>query len=222
MVKQLREKKKILKGEIETLEKLQKESNIALFQKRIEELKQRIKKRYSETRGRLSWQSWIYKNNWLFGIHYQEPIQKQRVGFDSIPDYLFPTIDGFLDILEIKLPTAEVILDDESHPGSYRWSSKVSEAIGQVVKYLHEIELHQLELQQKIQRRYKDVYKSGIFSIKPRAFILIGSKDGWHEEKLEAFRKLNYSLHGIEILTYSDLLDRGNQIVEMYSKRIEE
>ncbi|MFQ5964568.1 MAG: Shedu anti-phage system protein SduA domain-containing protein [Candidatus Scalinduaceae bacterium] len=221
VVKNLKEKKKILKKEIEAFEQLQNQSNITIFQKRLDELSERIDKNYSETKGANSWQKWIYTNNWLFGIQYQKPIEKQRVGFNSIPDYLFPTIDGFLDILEIKLPTVDVIISDESHPGTFKWSSKTSEAIGQVVNYLHEIELHQLELQQKIQRKYKEEFTSGIFSIKPRAFILIGLKKDWEEEKIEALRKLNYSLHGIEVLTYTDLIVRGQQIIEMYSKKIE-
>lgn len=221
-IKELKNKRQILKGEIEELEQIQNESNIFVFKKRIEELQERIKREppHAETRGKNSWQNWIYKNNWLFGIHYQTAIEKEKVGFGNIPDFLFPTIDGFLDILEIKLPIHDVILKDDSHSGSYRWSQKASEAIGQVVNYLHQLELHQLEIQQKIIREYPDKYKSGIFSIKPRAFILISNKDGWNEIKVEALRKLNYSLHGIEVLTYTDLLNRGLEIVEMYNKKI--
>lgn len=78
---------------------------------------------FHETSGKDSWQNWIYDNNWLFGINYQAPIQKEKVGFDCIPDFLFLSLDGFLDILEIKLPTADVIFEDKSHLGSYSWSS---------------------------------------------------------------------------------------------------
>lgn len=224
-VKGLKEQKKILKSEIEQLEELQKSSNIVLFQNRIKELEKRLdsKKQYHETRGKNSWQAWVYRNNWLFGSNYQTPIEKIRVGFDSIPDYLFPTIDGFLDILEIKLPTHDVILDDTSHAHSFKWSPKVSEAIGQVVTYLHEIEMHQLEIQQKIEENYKHLFNERkIFAIKPRAFILVGRNNDWSAEKKRALRKLNYSLHGIEVLTYDDLLSRGRRIIEMYSADIKE
>ncbi len=222
-VKNLKEQKKLLKSEIEQLEELQKSSNIALFQNRIKELKERLeaKKQFAETRGKNSWQSWIYKNNWLFGSNYQTPIEKEKIGFDSIPDYLFPTIDGFLDILEIKLPSHDVILDDSSHAHSFKWSGKVSEAIGQVVTYLHEIEINQLQIQQKIEENYKNLFnEQKIFVIKPRAFILVGRNTGWSPEKRRALRKLNYSLHGIEILTYEDLLNRGERIIETYNKKI--
>ncbi len=222
VLNELTERKAILKSQVEALEDLKNASNIALFQQRIKQLNERLtgKKRCHETRGKNSWQRWIYENNWMFGIHYQKPIEKEKVGFDNIPDFLFPTIDGFLDILEIKLPTADVIHADDSHPGSYRWSSTANQAIGQVINYLHQMELHQFELEKRIRRAYHNQFGSGIFSIKPRAFILIGTKDAWDEDKIEALRKLNYSLHGIEVLTYTDLLARGQQIIDMYTKNI--
>jgi hypothetical protein len=222
-VKNLKEQKKLLKSEIEQLEELQRSSNIALFQNRIKELKERLesKKQFAETRGKNSWQTWIYNNNWLFGSNYQTPIEKEKIGFDSIPDYLFPTIDGFLDILEIKLPSHDVILDDNSHPHSFKWSGKASEAIGQVVTYLHEIEINQFQIQQRIEENYKELFnEQKIFVIKPRAFILVGRNVDWSPEKRRALRKLNYSLHGIEVMTYDDLLNRGERIVEMYNKKL--
>lgn len=190
------------------------------FQNKLNELKTRLnsKKQYSETKGKNSWQAWIYQNNWLFGSYYQVPIEKEKIGFDSIPDYLFPTIDGFLDILEIKLPSHDVLLNDTSHAHSFKWSAKASEAISQVVTYLHEIEIHQFEIQQKIEENYKELFRDKkIFVIKPRAFILVGRNNSWSPEKKRALRKLNYSLHGIEVLTYDDLLNRGNRMIEMYN-----
>jgi hypothetical protein len=36
----------------------------------------------------------------------------------------------------------------------------------------------------------------------------------WHDLKKEGLRKLNHSLHGIEILTYYDLLERGKSFIK--------
>ena len=129
---------------------------------------------------------------------------------------LVPTVDGFLDILEIKLPSNDVIIEDTSHPGSYRWCGETNKAIGQVVNYLSDIERLQLELSRAI----KNKYGWDIFVIKPRAFIVIGTKDNWDEMKKEALRKLNYSLHGIEVLTYTDLIQRGEEIIQRYTQKI--
>jgi hypothetical protein len=218
LLETLRNEKYELKRDVEILKELKEKSNIYYYQTQLKELSDRLTgdKKYNETSGKNSWQSWIYYNNWIFGITYRPPIEKAQVGFNQIPDYLFPTLDGFIDILEIKLPNKPVILKDESHSGSFRWSGETNEAIGQVVNYLHELEIHQLEIKQKLERTYCKQYKIEIFSIKPRAYIVIGTKTDWDENQKEALRKLNYSLHGIEVLTYSDLQLRGENIMKLY------
>lgn len=219
LLEALRREKYDLKRDVELLKELKEKSNIYYYETKLIELNERLTgtKTYKETSGKDPWQQWIYDNNWIFGITYGPPIEKEKVGFDQIPDYLFPTIDGFIDILEIKLPTADAILKDTSHAGSFRWSAETTEAIGQVVNYLHELELHQLEIKQKLERTYCREFNVEIFSIKPRAYIVVGTKIGWDEYKIEALRKLNYSLHGIEILTYTDLQQRGESLIKLYA-----
>ena len=131
----------------------------------------------------------------------------------NIPDYLFPTLDGFIDMYEIKLPTHEVIVPDRNHKGSFAWSPEANKAIGQCINYLYEIEKHQLELADGIRKEY-DIEVS---FIKPRAFVVISSDKMLSDAKeREALRKLNYSLHGIEVITYSDLERRGKQMLKIY------
>ncbi len=179
----------------------------------LEELSYRLQGNYSETTGSDSWQRWIYKNNWLFGTNYIQVIEKTKISLaGSMPDYLFLTADSFADILEIKLPEEEVIVEDKGHAGAYKWCPKTNEAIGQVVNYLAAIDRLQTELEKEIRR----VYGFSVSFVKPRGFILVGRKDGWNEFKKEALRNLNYSLHGIEVLTYTDLMQRGNEIAKMY------
>ena len=213
---QLKKEIKLKKKELDEIQKLGNASNIAYFTRKLEEFKARLKQDLPETRGSKSWQRWIYNNNWLFGVKYHPPIQKEQIGFDQIPDFLFPTTDGFLDILEIKKPIFDVIIEDKSHPGAFQWSGDTNQAIGQVVNYLHETESHYREIQERIKRNFS----IDIHAIKPRAFILIGDSTRWDETRMESLRKLNYSLHGIEIITYSDLMQRGQDIIDMYTKSI--
>lgn len=175
----------------------------------VAELDSRLKTGgFSETSGDDSWQKWIYKNNWLFGVNYKKPIEKVKINIKGImPDYLFPTLDGFVDILEIKLPDNEVIVEDVSHPGSWKWTTEMNTAIGQVVNYLGEIDRLRLEIESNI----KTQCGSEISLLKPRAFVLIGNSTSWLSDRKEGLRKMNHALHGIEVLTYKDLLDRGNQ-----------
>lgn len=139
ILKELRKEKKVLKRDVENLKEIQKQSSFHFYSEKLIEFKMRLGKNYSETRGNNCWQNWIYENNWLFGIQYQKPIQREKVGFDNIPDFIFPTLDGFIDILEIKKPTHDVVLGDPSHPGSFVWSFEANKAIGQVVNYITQI-----------------------------------------------------------------------------------
>ena len=165
---------------------------------------------YSETIGDDSWQKWIYQNNWLFGVNYKKPIEKTKINITGImPDYLFPTLDGFVDVLEIKLPNIEVIKKDTNHHGSWKWAAETNTAIGQVVNYLGEIDRLRLEIEKNI----KAEYGYEISLLKPRAYILIGNSTGWDGDRKEGLRKLNHALHGIEVLTYKDLSDRGSQAI---------
>lgn len=167
---------------------------------------------YAETAGTDSWQNWIYKHNWLFGVNYQKPIEKTKINLAGImPDYLFPTLDGFVDILEIKLPDDEVVIQNTSHVGAWKWTAETNSAIGQVINYLGEIDRLRLE----IERNVLAVYKYELCLLKPRAYILIGNSSNWDSLKKEALRKMNHALHGIEIITYKDLLDRGAQFVQL-------
>ncbi|MBN2187527.1 MAG: DUF4263 domain-containing protein [Dehalococcoidia bacterium] len=219
VVENLRNEEATLARNVDELKQLLAQSSISYYQEKLTELRQRFNKNYPETQGKYSWQSWIYENNWIFGVQYGEPIEKEQVGFQNIPDFLFPTLDGFLDILEIKKPNREVLLADSSHPDSYTWASETNRAIGQVVNYIHQIELHQLELQKKINKKYSPKLGRSLHMIRPRAFILIGTSSDWDDDKKEAFRKLNYALHGIEVITYTDLLQRGENLIALYTKK---
>ncbi len=179
----------------------------------VNELKSRIQTgAFSETKGSDSWQKWIYEHNWLFGVNYKKPIEKTKININGImPDYLFPTLDGFVDILEIKLPDKDVIIEDKNHKGSWKWSSETNTAIGQVVNYLSEIDRLRLEIEKNI----KTEYGQEISLLKPRAYILVGDSSQWKSIKKDGLRKLNHALHGIEVLTYKDLFDRGCQAINI-------
>jgi hypothetical protein len=210
----LRRKNKAYKSAVEDLRIA---SNLEAYQESLDELKLRLSsgRSFHETSGKNSWQSWIRNNNWLFGIRYLHPIPKEQVGFKNIPDFLFPTTDGFLDILEIKTPKPDVIRKDEGHAKSYIWCPDTNVAIGQVVNYLQEMEDHRLEIRDNINESYGATYGMVFHVVRPRAFILVGKSEKWGTKQKEAFRRLNYSLHGIEVITYSELVRRGESIIAM-------
>ena len=187
---------------------------ISAYQQNIEDFRKRLEEDHYETKGNDSWQSWIYNNRWLFGTQYGQIIQKEKVGFDNIPDFLLLTADGFLDVLEIKKPSSPVLVDDSSHQGNYRWSSETSEALAQANNYLDHTNSNHLAISQRIREKYN----LEINAIKPRAIILIGKSDKWSNKKRECFRSLNRLLHGVEVVTYTDLLRRGQNLIKLYTE----
>jgi len=176
----------------------------------ISELEQRIPLDYPETSGSNSWQKWIFENHWLFGVNYQRPIEKQKVNLPGVmPDYLFPRIDGFVDLLEIKLPKHPVIKPDPDHRGSYIWTTDTTKAIGQVAFYLSEID----RLQFEIENLMFEAEGRRVSMLKPRAYILIGNSENWSDQEHKGLRRLNDALHGIEVLTYRELVQRGKSFL---------
>ena len=215
VVRSLTGQGRLRKKDIEALLRLRSETNIVHYKTILEKLHDRLYagKKYDEVRGTNSWQKWIYQNSWLFGPMYLEPIDRARVDFQDIPDFLFPTLDGFMDILEIKLPTKDAIVRDRNRSV---WSADTNRAIGQVTNYIHKMDRNQLHLTQNINRTYSHQLGGPITVLRPRAFILIGTDNGWTEAQREGHRLLNYALHDIEIITYNELLRRGKSVVELY------
>jgi hypothetical protein len=202
-----------LESRIKELSDLLKATRISFYKEKVEQFKERLKLDIPETAGKDSWQEWIFDNKWMFGIHYGDPIQKERISFKSIPDFLLPTADGFLDILEIKKPNHKVIERSKSHTEAYIWAKEVNEAIGQVVAYLRNMDAFGLHIKDSIKKEYGQE----LSAIKPRAIILIGTSDDWDVSYTEAFRAMNSALHAVEVITYTELLRRAEKIVEMYT-----
>ena len=83
----------------------------------------------------------LEKNPWMFGSEYSELLPRKAWTRDDRLDYMLRrTIDGYLEIVEIKTAFSEALfLWDQSHD-SYYPSSKLSPVIGQVARYIEEVE----------------------------------------------------------------------------------
>jgi len=154
-------------------------------------------------------QDWLYDHLWIFGPHYIEA-SKQDISRDNDRiDFLLRRYDAFYDVVELKLPSCKLFDGDAdlltSPSRENPISSDVKNAISQVIKYLEEYELD------KTNRFYADRQ----LVHKPKAIIVIGRRD---EKMQTALRTLNHYFHGIEILTYDDMLDIGKALITMFEK----
>lgn len=171
------------------------------------EFEKRLEQDLEETAGDDSWQNWFTKNYWLFGSNYQKPIPKAKINIEgSMPDFIFPSIDGCVDGIDIKKPnTGEIVVRDQNHANSYYWSPEINKAIGQVVNYLYDMDENRLKLAEIL----------NVNIARPRGIIVVGRSNSWTTEQLKAYRKLSFSLHGIEILTYDHVLDRAKSLINL-------
>lgn len=186
---------------------------VKVMRKEKEELVDRLMgaTNYPEVHGSDSWQKFILNKNWMFGAKYLDPIDRAKINISGImPDFIYPTADGFADILEIKLPSDGVIIEDKNHRGSWKWTADTSSAIGQITNYILEIERQRYEIEKNI----KTETGRDVLLLRPRAFILTGNSKDWASPKKEALRKLNSVLHGIEVITYNDLVLRAERIIQ--------
>ena len=145
---------------------------------------------------------------------YLKPLGRKRVGLSSVPDFLFPTTEGFLDVLEIKLPTKPAIVPDSRR---YAWSRDTNLAIA-VSHSIQEMESNQANLERTINRIYGEHLDHRVTILRPRAFILIGTEERWNDQAWETHRHLNSSLQRIEVLTYDELLRRGRKTIDLYTE----
>jgi len=152
-----------------------------------------------------TYQRWFEDHPWVFGTSYVGREDARKVGLHDQVDMILRTADGYLDIVELKTPSAKVLVHDRGRD-IWRWSADASGAIGQCAKYLRGVE----------EKRHLLQVEEGLPFIKPRGRIVIGRCENWPNDKREALRTLNAALHGMEIWTYDHVLAMGRQLVACY------
>ena len=160
----------------------------------------------------------LQKIPWIFGPEY-ESIDIRGAGSAGIPDRRLRRIDGLSDILEVKLPSAELLRKD--HMNRNYIAPNLSEAIGQLTGYLeHYFSAYSEERDDKtgneiMDDRYEKYYK-------PKGILLIGrrrkdngttSVKNTDNAEPKSLRKLMSYYHWIEVLTYDDLIERARNSI---------
>lgn len=152
-----------------------------------------------------SYRKWFLAHSWVFGTEYLKPEHNKQVGWKSKGDIILTSVDGYQDIIELKLPTAKILIYDDSHDNWYP-SQELSLTIAQVAKYIHESE----------DERTTIALKEKLPFLKPRARIVIGRSNDWDENQSHALRRLNAALHSIQIITYDHLLMSALRMIQYY------
>ena len=152
-----------------------------------------------------AFQKHLSENPWMFGSEYSELLSRRTWTRDDNLDYMLRrTVDGYLEIVEIKTAFNEPLFIHDASHDSYYPSSKLSPVIGQVVRYIEEVE----------RNRDSIIAKDKVDTLKIRARAIVG-RDG-DPGQLTALRNLNAHLHGIEIITYDQLLRIAARVLGVF------
>jgi hypothetical protein len=89
------------------------------------------------------------------------------------------SLDGFLDLIELKRPKYEIFQHDTSH-NCYYPTSDLSKVIGQCLFYLQKLDDYKLNLEKE--------YKVKILC--PRIKIITGKTNNFNDEQFNALRML--------------------------------
>lgn len=151
------------------------------------------------------WQNWFNKNKWVLGSDYINILPERDIDVNDIADYLMKSIDGFLDVVEIKKPDLPFWTRPDSH-GNLCPSASLTAAITQCLNYLYKIELqsNSVEFLERV---------GGTKTVKPQCMLVYGRSDSWGENEMKSLRILNSAYHQLHIVTYDQLLIRAKQLL---------
>ena len=156
------------------------------------------------------YQCWFNRHSWVFGADYMDVDSvRSMTARDHVDAFVPRYVNGFREIVELKIPSMAVLRRDEAHLNFY-FSSRVSKAIGQVDRYLE-------NFAEYASRGLLD--SPEVVAHHPVATIVIGRSDSWAPECHRALHGLNSRLSNIQIITYDYLLSRGERILEIVTPR---
>ena len=186
----------------DTLKHIATASRIIEYTRALNELKTLVEDPNTDEK---AFQKHLEVNPWMFGSEYSELLPRKTWTRDDRLDYMLrKTVDDYLEIVEIKTAFEEpLFLHDTSHD-SYYPSSKLSPVIGQVTRYIEEVE----------RNRDSILAKDGADTLKIRARAIVGRDgDAGHQA---ALRNFNAHLHRIEIITYDQLIRIAERVLTMF------
>ncbi|MFA5115709.1 MAG: Shedu anti-phage system protein SduA domain-containing protein [Candidatus Omnitrophota bacterium] len=162
------------------------------------------------------WQPFLERNRWMFGLSYFVLLDESRIDLWDTADYLFESEDGFIDIVEIKHPHFEFWQKDaigkyKKYRSYLQPSEELKGAITQATNYIFQLE-----------KKFSDPdwqRKNHCGTpVKPSCTVIFGRSNNWDLEEKTAFRLLNDSLHGIDIITFDHLYSRAALLLQSLEK----
>jgi hypothetical protein len=149
-------------------------------------------------------QRWFETNPWVFQADAVTCLDDRRIDVEHIADLLFTSVDGCVDLIELKRPNAKTWNGTQDH-GNWVPHVELTAALTQVWNYQKELEKEMDSI-----RTRKRLQEAVI--LRPHATLIHGRSNNWQPEHFEAQRLLNSSLHGVTVITFDQARERATRI----------
>lgn len=155
------------------------------------------------------YQNHLQRHPWMFGSEYSEILDRRKWTRDDNLDFMLRrTVDNYLEIIEIKTPASMPIFNYDKDHDSFYASSKLSLVLGQVYRYIEEVE----------RDRDTIIAKDRLDPLKIRAKIIIGVDSDVRRQS--ALRTMNSHLHRVEIVTFDQLLRVAKRTLNIFESKV--
>lgn len=166
-------------------------------------------------------QDFLSSKVWFFGLNYVQSHRNSKpkfnAGLGSEYDFFLEAFNQVYDIVEIKGPNEELfeienLVDRKSSLDprtDYKFSGRFSRALHQVISYMDEFENNFGHIQQSQPSIKNFMYPKGIIVISKRSLF-----SGAGKNSTKYLHLINRQFANIEILTYDDLADRAQIIID--------
>lgn len=139
------------------------------------------------------------------------------------PDFLLVDANGYIDILEIKKPSVQLLTKQSSYRNNYVPVRDLAGAIQQIEKYIYCLNAWGKDGEQMLQKKLSNELPSAVTPkiVNPQGILILGRSDQFNRQQQDDFEliKRQYK-HIAEVMTYDDLIQRIDNIIAALHKKI--
>lgn len=174
-----------------------------------------------------TWQQRVH--NILQLIYPQYILCDREISFSGVdgnnkrPDFIMVDANGFIDVMEIKKPTVEILSRQPLYRNNYVPSREFSGTVQQIEKYIYCLTALNREKDvffRKLNERLPDGIVPQV--VNPKGILLLGRSENFNEQQRRDFELIRRQYKNIvDIMTYDDLTVRFERIIQALGNDLE-
>ena len=142
---------------------------------------------------------------------------------DKRPDFLLVDANGYIDILEIKKPSVQLLTKQSSYRNNYVPVRDLAGAVQQIEKYIYCLNAWGKDGEQQLQKQLSNKLPATVTPkiVNPQGILLLGRSNQFNGQQKNDFEliKRQYK-HIAEIMTYDDLIHRIDSTIAALNQEI--